>query len=177
MARLDPIKNHYLLIKATSILRTEFPLIRLLLIGDGPLKKELQLQVSKQGLDEHVVFAGAITDTAPFIVIFDVFVLPSCEGSSMSVLEAMASGAAIIATAVGALRICWLESVASWFDRMMSILLQRRCTDFCVMMHFARNTDGRQRARAVAEFNEADMVQKYVALYRQVISRSEQAGE
>ncbi len=75
---------------------------RLVLVGDGPDRAELERAVRAFGLSERVIFAGFQTDTAPWYSAMDAFVLPSLtEGTPMVLLEAMASGLPIIATAVG----------------------------------------------------------------------------
>jgi len=78
--------------------------IRLRLCGTGPYEGELRRQVREAGLDEQVEFAGLIAyDEIPRqLRQSDVFVLPSLqEGLPLSLLEAMASGLPVVATAVG----------------------------------------------------------------------------
>ena len=77
---------------------------RLLLIGSGNLEKELREKVRKVNIQNKIDFLGAINHSkiAGYYQQSDVFVLPSLnEGMSNSLLEAMASGLAIIATDTG----------------------------------------------------------------------------
>ena len=77
---------------------------KLLLIGDGNLKKELEEKVKMASIHKQVIFLGIVDHSkiADYYWQADVFVLPSLnEGMSNSLLEAMASGLAIIATDTG----------------------------------------------------------------------------
>jgi len=103
VARLSPIKNHALLLKAVRRLidRTNRP-VRLLVVGDGPELATLENLSTELGLADHVVFCGEHTDVAPYYHLFDAFVLPSfSEGISMTILEAMAAKVPVIASEVG----------------------------------------------------------------------------
>ncbi len=76
--------------------------LRLILVGDGPLYDQLQQQVRELGAEHNVWMAGDRDDVADMLRLFDLFVLPSLgEGISNTVLEAMATGLPIVATAVG----------------------------------------------------------------------------
>jgi glycosyltransferase involved in cell wall biosynthesis len=87
-------KNHaYLLDVAAEVFARE-PRARLLCLGDGPLKHEIQGKARAMGIAERILFAGSRTDV-PLLMktVMDVFVLPSHhEGLSLATLEAQAAG-------------------------------------------------------------------------------------
>lgn len=102
VARLVAGKNHRLLLKAFAALAPRFNAAHLIIVGDGPLREALQDQARQYGVRDRVHFLGSAADTAPLYREFDLFVLPSlAEGTSISILEAMASGLAVLATDVG----------------------------------------------------------------------------
>ena len=102
VGRLVPVKNHEGLIKATTGLLRSSPSLRLVLLGNGALREELEALCEHQGIAGQVVFAGERSDVADLLPAFDVFVLPShSEGLSIALLEAAASALPIVATAVG----------------------------------------------------------------------------
>lgn len=73
----------------------------LVVVGDGPLRKELEMKVQNEKIND-VVFVGARRDVEKIMPSADVFVLPSVsEGSPITILEAMASGLPVVATSVG----------------------------------------------------------------------------
>jgi glycosyltransferase involved in cell wall biosynthesis len=77
---------------------------QLRVFGDGPLRSELEAQKRALGIDAAVEFAGEVPDARPQLQDADVFVLASLsEGMPVSVLEAMAVGLPVVASAVGGL--------------------------------------------------------------------------
>ncbi|MFI5445931.1 TIGR03088 family PEP-CTERM/XrtA system glycosyltransferase [Polaromonas sp. UC242_47] len=106
VGRVRPIKDHATLLQAIALLlarRPEWRLrLRLALVGDGPLLVELKSLADGLGIADLVWFAGARNDVSDLLQAMDLFVLPSLnEGISNTLLEAMATGLPVIATAVG----------------------------------------------------------------------------
>jgi glycosyltransferase involved in cell wall biosynthesis len=78
---------------------------QILIVGDGPWRTRLERQASELGLAESVRFTGGLADVRGSLAAMDVFVLPSrAEGMSNALLEAMAAGRPVVATAVGGTR-------------------------------------------------------------------------
>ncbi len=102
IARLVPVKNHMCLFRALERIIRKYLNIRLLIIGDGPLKTKLIKKAFKMGIESYISFLGERNDVTKILNILDLFVLPSVnEGLSMTLLEAMASGVPVIASDVG----------------------------------------------------------------------------
>ena len=106
VGRLAEVKNQQLLIEAVGYLFTKRPILRgtlrLVLVGDGPLKLQLVDRVKQLGLSDVVWFSGDRNDVPALMQLMDIFILPSlAEGISNTLLEAMASGLPVIATSVG----------------------------------------------------------------------------
>jgi glycosyltransferase involved in cell wall biosynthesis len=102
VARLAPIKNQILLLDAFAALRARVPEVTLVIVGDGPERPALEARARELALGGSVHMIGEVSDTAPIYREFDLFVLSSrAEGTSMSILEALASGVCVVATAVG----------------------------------------------------------------------------
>jgi glycosyltransferase involved in cell wall biosynthesis len=102
VGRLVPVKDHRSLLEAFSaVLRTR-PACRLEILGDGPLRADLEQQVSALGISANVVFHGYSTDVPAFMGRIDVSILCSLsEGLPLTVLESMAAGLPIVGTDVG----------------------------------------------------------------------------
>lgn len=105
VARFHPVKNHKLLIDAWDILIRELTNIKLILIGDGAERIQIQRMIEQKELIASVELLGEINDVAPILRNADVFVLSSLsEALPVSVIEAMAVGLPIISTNVGGLQ-------------------------------------------------------------------------
>jgi glycosyltransferase involved in cell wall biosynthesis len=102
VGRLSIEKGHRILIQAAALLKDRFPLVRFVLVGDGPLREELKLLAVELGVDKIVQFAGWRSDMEAVYRGLDIFVLPSfTEGLPMALLEAMAYGVPSVTTRVG----------------------------------------------------------------------------
>ncbi len=102
VARLDPAKNQVLMIEALAKLRDANPNMRLLLVGDGPSRSELEARARQLQVEDRVIFTGYQSAPGPYLAIMDLFLLTSLtEGTSMTLLEAMSLGTPPIVTNVG----------------------------------------------------------------------------
>lgn len=102
VGRLVPVKDHPTLLKAAASLINKKISIKLILVGDGPVKSELIQLIDALKIGSCVSFLGERADIPELLNAMDLFVLPSVtEGMSNTLLEAMACGIPVIATDVG----------------------------------------------------------------------------
>ena len=106
VGRLQPVKDQITLVRAMIELwrsdETARKWLRLALIGDGPLRAEIEELLRQENATDCVWLAGARDDVPSVMRSFNLFVLPSlAEGVSNTLLEAMASGLPVVATRVG----------------------------------------------------------------------------
>jgi glycosyltransferase involved in cell wall biosynthesis len=101
VGRLAPEKGLDLLIDAWPEVRARHPRARLTLIGEGPERPALAARVARLGLAGAVDLPGSSADPAAWLRAADLFVLPSREeGMSIALLEAMALGIPLVASAI-----------------------------------------------------------------------------
>ena len=101
VGRLAAVKNYAMLLQAVARLPQDLPW-RLVLIGDGPERGNLQHLIGQLGIGARVSLLGHRDDVAELLGDLDIFVLPSVsEGMSNTLLEAMAAGVAVAASDVG----------------------------------------------------------------------------
>ncbi len=102
IARLDPIKNHRLLITAFADIHQQNPNTVLLLVGDGETRAELEQLVRQLKISDDVIFTGYRPEPVDYLQMIDIFLLPSLsEGTSMTLLEAMSLSKPCVVTDVG----------------------------------------------------------------------------
>jgi glycosyltransferase involved in cell wall biosynthesis len=98
-ARFTKIKCLDRLLKAFDVLSKEFDHLRLLMVGSGPLEKELKGLAQTLNSSDRIMFLGHIDDPSVYLKASDIFVLSSDnEGLSLALLEAMAAGLICIST-------------------------------------------------------------------------------
>ena len=102
VASLTQVKRHELLLEAAAILTVDNLKFQILFLGDGPRREELVTLAAELGIQEKVHFMGAVTNVSSYLYSLDIGVLCSDrEGLSNAILEYMACGLPVIATAVG----------------------------------------------------------------------------
>lgn len=101
VGRLTLPKGHRYLIDAAPSVVSVYSETHFLFIGDGELRDELERQTRETGLSQNIHFLGLRDDVPDLLAAVDLFVLPSLwEGLSIALLEAMAAGKPVVATAV-----------------------------------------------------------------------------
>ncbi len=103
VATLRSWKGHRYLVDAIAMI--DDPDVRLIVVGGGPGRDNLNEQVRALTIGGRVVFAGEQSDVVPWLRALDVFVLPSYanEGVPQAIMQAMACGVPVITTAAGAI--------------------------------------------------------------------------
>ena len=102
VGRLQPVKDHALLLRAFAKVRVQVPEAALVIVGDGPLRAALEAQAEQAGLSDALRFMGDRHDVPRLLTGMEVFALTSTsEGYSVALLEACASSLPIVATDVG----------------------------------------------------------------------------
>lgn len=172
-ARLNPIKGHDVLLAAAAELRrrgrTGF---QVRLIGDGPVRPSLEALAASFGLGDTVGFLGTRHDLPEQLQDLDVFVLPSHrEGRPLSIMEALAAGLPVVATAVGSVPglvrdgetglLVEPGDPAALADAMETMLLDAS---------FRQRAAAAARIAAVSEFSLRRMVHEYARFYRGVFA-------
>lgn len=99
IGRLEPQKNHLLLINAFETISKKYPNEKLLIYGEGSLRKKLLEEIRSRNLDNKIFLKGTTEDVAKILSVAKIFVLSSnYEGMPNALLEALAVGVPCIST-------------------------------------------------------------------------------
>ncbi len=102
VGRLNSVKGHIYLIRAIKLVINQYPNLRLILIGNGPERVNLEAEVLNLNLSNNIIFLGEIRKLSIYYKLADFFILPSLnEGFGLAVVEAMSNGLLVIASRVG----------------------------------------------------------------------------
>jgi L-malate glycosyltransferase len=102
VARLEPVKNHRLLLAAFAEAARRVERARLLVVGEGAERDAIRAEIHRLGLGDRVRMLGVRRDVARILAASDVFVLASDrEGLPIAALEAMAAARPVVVTSVG----------------------------------------------------------------------------
>jgi L-malate glycosyltransferase len=167
IARFHPVKDHRTLLQAFSEVARAHPDADLLLVGDGPLRADLERYVSDLGLTSRVLFMGIRDDVADLLRASDIFALTSVsEASSITLLEAMASHLPVVVTAVGGNPEIVRDGVDGLLAprgdaRAIAAALSRILADSALARRFAES--GAERVRS--QFQLERTIGRYYELY------------
>ena len=177
VARFHPVKDHAMLLRGFAAVAQARPDVDLLLVGDGPLRADLQRQAAELGVVDRVRFLGVRSDIPDLLQALDVFALTSVsEAASLTVLEAMASRLPVVVTAVGGNPEMVRQEVDGLLvprgdDRALASALLRVLDDPA----FGHHLGEAGRARVEQHYQLANTVDRYGRLYRRLMGLPETA--
>lgn len=161
---------HLLLSALPTVLQTKRE-IEVMVIGDGPERSALEEQARTHGLP--VRFLGVRSDTVKLLSGLDLFVLPSLiEGLPMALLEAMAVGCPVVATAVGDVPSAVTDGVNGWLvtpgdAAALADTLTRALSSPDLRTRYGAAA----RETVLSRFSSEKMAENYGQLYRGVLGR------
>jgi len=174
VGRLIPVKNLALLLDAVELLRRgrQAVDVRLFVVGDGPLRPELEAQAARLKLPVH--FTGLVSDVSPYYRASSALVLSSdSEGSPMVVLEALAHGLPVVARAVGGVPDMVRDGregllVSAGTPSALAEAIERVAVDPALRQRLGRQAWERARTElAVGKWAE-----RHLSLYREMVPAS-----
>lgn len=179
VARMRPIKNQELLIKAFAHVANGNPQAKLLLAGGSVFPVELNWEASLRtltatlGLENQVHFLGERSDIPELLTASDVFMLSShSEGNPLSVMEAMSAGLPVIATSVGGVPELLEHGIHGFLTTPNDISAMADAMSSLLHSSETRQRMGTEASRhALENFDLKVMVERYSQLYREGAKR------
>ena len=174
IASFVPRKGHLWLIESIAIIRKKINNFHVLLVGEGPAKKEIEKQVEALGLKEMVTFAGYRSDTCEITQIFDIFVYPSVlEGLPISLLEAMSLAKPIVATPADGISEAITDGETGFIvPPRDSLALAQAIEKFLMNPDLARKIGEAGFVRYREKYTIENMIKQNEILYRRLISEN-----
>jgi glycosyltransferase involved in cell wall biosynthesis len=173
VGRLSREKGHSDLLDALSVLREMDSKLKfkLVIVGDGPEHGNLERAAHEKGLDANVFFIGHVDDVKPYYAIADALALPShSEGSPNVLLEAMAAGLPVIATAVGGVPEIGIADesallVPAHNPQLFARALHRVLTD----SELAQTLRTNAKERIATQFSPESAAKTLIGIYRDLV--------
>ena len=169
IARLAPEKDHATLLRAFAQLRASVPNARLDLVGDGPERGRIESLIRQLGIADGVTLAGQVSNVGQWLERAHVVALSSTrEGLPMALLEAMAYGRPVVATAVGGIPELLANGGGVGVPVGDHARFAAALADYANSPQRMAEDGERARELVVSSFSEAAMVADYCEIYRQV---------
>lgn len=170
VGRLDPQKNPLGLIDAFALAFGDNQRGHLLLAGDGTLREAAQRRAVERDVAKRVHFLGVVADVAGLLTASDLFALASdWEGTPLAVIESMAAGLPVLATAVGGVSELVSDGEAGMLTpagdmRALAGSMSRLASDAGLRLTMAGAA-----SRRAATFSVDAMVAEYAALFERLV--------
>lgn len=171
IGRMDESGNHTTLVDAfLRLIASPHPAharLRLLIVGDGPVRTECQALLYRAGAAARAWLPGARADVPQLLRAMDLYVQPaSADDRSHAILEAMATGLPVVAAAVGANA----DLVHPGFTGILvppqgTALLASAIADYCRIPEMAARHGARARSQVIARHSMPAMARDYLAIY------------
>lgn len=174
IARFDSIKNLRCLVRAFELLRLGQPALRtrLVMVGAGPDLEHVKELAAQGPAAAQIEFVGDTDRPEFWYPRFDLFANTSfSEGMSNSILEAMACGVPVVASAISG-NICWLREGenALFFPSDDAAALAEKMTLFAGQREFAAAMGAKNRRYVLAQYDNRSFLQKYDDLYVKLLA-------
>jgi glycosyltransferase involved in cell wall biosynthesis len=168
--RLSPEKGFGVLVEAAVRVVHEDRSAGFVLFGDGPLREDLCRAIAAAGLSDRFVLAGFREDLDRFVPFFDLLALPSyTEGLPNVVLEALAAGVPVVATAVGGTPEVVEDGVTGYLvPPGDAAVLAERILDLLAFEANRRRLGRRGQERVRREFTFAAQAEQYQRLFAEL---------
>jgi len=166
IGRLVKVKGHTFLLKAFAKTLQSVPNAKLVIIGDGGLRNELNEEIEQLGLSGKVIMAGHIESAYQLMSGLDVFVLPSLEeGFGLVLLEAMVAKVPVIASNIGGIPDVLGKSLGVLLEPRDIAGLAKGMVACSTLTYEQRCAEGEQMFdRLLSEYSTADYRDTYRAL-------------
>ena len=165
VGRLEPVKNHRLLIRAIQPhLRSD---VQLVIVGDGSERAAIEHQIRVAGLSAYAHLVGTRRDTGRILSALDIFCMSSLdEGLPLSLLEAMAVGLPVVATSVGGIPDVITAEVGFLVESGDEKALSHAIGELLDDPDTAKSKGQCARSRVVHHYSVAGTSKAYMKLYR-----------
>jgi len=172
VARLVPVKGVRYLLEAIPSVRAAVPTARVVFVGDGPLRAELECRAAALGLDGAAVFLGLRRDIAEIMPLFDVVVLPSLnEGMGRVAVEALAAGRPLIASRVSGIQDVVIDGETGLLVPPADPAALARAIVRCLSSPGFAVTLGTKARDEIHKYSVESMISKIDRLYRRSLDR------
>ena len=172
VARLDPLKDHLSAIRAFGLLN-ETPRVKLLIVGEGPERNNIQAEIEKLGLHARISMLGLRDDIPDLLNAADACLLTSrSEGIPLTLAEAMATQLPVVATKVGGVPEIVVDGESGILceagdTKSLAASISKLCNSPKERVAFGQAG----RRRIIEHFNADEMHQQYQSKYRQMANR------
>lgn len=171
VGRFEPVKNHFMLLKAAEILNAHSISFVLQLAGDGDLREEYETWVHKHGLENVVNFLGYRDDIPSLTAQADVCVLTSIkEGLPRAIIEAAAAGRPMVATDVAGNRDALIDGTTGFLVPLndcaaLADKIEKLLSDAALRSHVGQEA----RKYAAEHFDERVVIDRIIKVYNETI--------
>ena len=170
LAGLREVKDLPMLVRAVGGLPER---VKLVIVGEGPERQKIEAAARAMGMGDRLLLPGFLPEPHRYVGLFDIMALSSkSEQFPIAVVEGMAAGLPIVSPALGDILAMLAPSNLPYIARDRDVVWLRDSLESLVLSPARRTEIGTEnRARALAEYGEERMIERYRMLYETALGR------
>lgn len=172
IGRLTPPKDHRVFLQAAALILQSIPRARFLVVGDGPLRNDLESYANELGIQNSVIFTGMRRDVPSVLAALDVLVISSLwEGIPVTLLEGMASALPVVATKVGSIPDVVTDETAILVPPSDPAAIAQACLKLANNQEFRFSMGHAGRKHVTANYSIDTMIDRTASLYAELLQK------
>ncbi|MCI0551208.1 MAG: glycosyltransferase [Anaerolineae bacterium] len=172
VGRLTPPKDHRVFLQAAALILQSIPRARFLIVGDGPLRDDLEAHMRELDIQNSLLFTGMRRDIPAVLAALDVLVISSLwEGIPVTLLEGMASALPMVATKVGSIPEVVTDETAILVQPSDPTAIAQACLKLANDQELRLSMGQAGLKRVTAKYSIDAMIDRTTALYAELLRK------
>jgi N-acetyl-alpha-D-glucosaminyl L-malate synthase BshA len=171
VSNFRPVKRPADCVEILAKLKTEFPNVRLVMVGDGPERSAVSYRAEQLGVRDDTIFVGKQANIAEYLGVSDVFLLPSeLESFGLAALEALACEIPVIATRIGGIPEVVTDGETGYLSDIGDT--DKMSADALILLKdddLRRSFGQTGREQAIERYGTEKIIPQYIAFYETVL--------
>jgi N-acetyl-alpha-D-glucosaminyl L-malate synthase BshA len=171
VSNFRPVKRPADCVEILAKVKTEYPNVRLVMVGDGPERSAVSYRAEQLGVRDDTIFVGKQANIADYLGVSDIFLLPSeLESFGLAALEALACEVPVIATRIGGIPEVVTDGETGYLSDIGDT--EKMSADTLMLLkdeNLRRSFGEKGREQAVDRYGTEKIIPQYTAFYEKVL--------
>ncbi|AKD03126.1 glycosyltransferase [Pontibacter korlensis] len=170
ISAIAPHKDYYTFVDTAELLLKQHPQAKFFIIGDGPLRQEIEAYVQQKNMQQHIIFTGFRKDVPEIMPELDVMLVTSeTEGLGTTILDAFACKVPVVATRAGGIPEIVRDGETGFLAPVKSPAILAEKVHQVLTNESLRDSAVQGATRLLQEFSKKNTARRTLAVYKEVL--------